>query len=119
MLQKWQAYHRYRQTYDETWKETIEKAWNDYKSDWEAENPNLSIPRTKHFEVMNEFIKKTFNDETPEKKQEVEDFRRKLKEEKDEQLKEDPNAEYQKYVPVMTPTQVLKAVSHPFQKRNR
>jgi hypothetical protein len=101
MLQKWQAYHRYRQTYDATWKGTVENAWTDYKTEWEAENPDVTIPRTKHFEVMNEYIRKTFDDETPEKKQEVEDYRRRLKDEKEEVLNEDPNADYQTYV--MTP----------------
>ena len=53
---------------------------------------------------MNEYIRTTFNDETPEKKQEVEDYQRKLKDEMDEVLDEDENAMYQTYV--MTPTPV-------------
>jgi 23S rRNA G2445 N2-methylase RlmL len=98
MLQKWQAYHRYRQTYDATWKDAVEKAWTDFRSEWEAENLDVPIPRTKRFEVMNDFIKKTFNTETAEKKEEVEDYRKKLKEEKVEILIDDQNAEFQTYV---------------------
>ena len=104
MLQKWQAYHRYRQTYDETWKMTLEKVWTDYKSQWEAENPEITIPRTKHLEVINEYIKKEFEDESPEKKQEVEDYRKRLKDDVDEVLDEDQNVNYQTYV--MIPMQV-------------
>lgn len=98
MLQKWQAYHRYRQTYDETWKSIVDKVWTDYKIQWEDENPGVAIPQSKRFEVMNEFIRKTFNDETPEKKQDVEEYRRKLKEEMNEVHDEDQNASYQTYV---------------------
>jgi hypothetical protein len=111
MLQKWQAYHRYRQTYDETWKSTVDKVWIDYKKQWEDENSCLPIPRNKRFEVMNEFIRKTFNDETPEKKQDVEEYRKKLKEETDEVQDEDQNAGYQTYVTNIT--QVEAPVSHP------
>jgi hypothetical protein len=109
LLQRWQAYHRYRQTYDETWKSTVDKVWIDYKNQWEIENLGEAIPRNKRFEVMNEFIRKTFNDETPEKKQEVEEYRRKLKEEVDEVHDEDQNASYQTYV--TTPTQVGTGIS--------
>jgi len=114
MLQKWQAYHRYRQTYDATWKATVEKAWTDHKSEWEAENPGVAIPRTKHFEVMNEYIKKTFDDETPEKKQEVEDYRKKLKDEKDEGVNEDN--EYQTYVTV---TAQVGSITHTITQWNK
>jgi uncharacterized protein YdcH (DUF465 family) len=44
---------------------------------------------------MNEYIRETFNNETPEKKEEVEEYRRKLKDEMDEVLDEDQNASYQ------------------------
>lgn len=98
MLQRWQAYHRYRQTYDGTWKETVDKAWTDYKTQWDAENPNEAIPCNKHFQVMNDYIRKTFDEETPEKKQEVEEYRKKLKEEMDEGLEDDQNDNFQTYV---------------------
>jgi hypothetical protein len=104
MLQKWQAYNRYRHTYDATWRATIEKVWADYKSQWEAENPGVEIPRNKHFTVTNEYIMKEFQEETPEKIQEVEEYRRQLKDEADEVPDEDQNANYQTYV--MIPTQV-------------
>jgi hypothetical protein len=68
LLQKWQAYHQYHQTYDVTWKSTVKKAWTDYKSQLEAENPGVAISN-KHFK---EYIRKTFNEETLEKKEEVE-----------------------------------------------
>ena len=84
-----------------TWKATVEKSWTDYKSQWEAENPGLAIPK-KGFEVMNEYIRKMFNDETPEKQQEVKEYRRKLKDETDEVLDEDQNASYQTYVMIPT-----------------
>jgi hypothetical protein len=95
LLQKWQAYHKYRQTYDTTWKATVEDVWTNYKSEWDAENPGVSIPRNKGFEVMNEYIRRMYNDETPGKKEEVEEYRRKLKDEMDEALDEDQNATYQ------------------------
>jgi hypothetical protein len=103
MLQKWQAYHRYRQTYDETWKATVEKVWSDYKSNWEDENRGVAIPRNKHFEVINEYIRKAFNEESPEKKAEVEEYRKKLKDETDEVLEEDQNTIYQTYVTTDNP----------------
>jgi hypothetical protein len=104
MLQKWQAYHRYRLTYDDTWKATVDNVWTDYKSQWEAENPGVAIPRNKHFEVMNEYIKKTFNEETAQKKEEVEEYRKKQKDEIVEVLDEDQNASYQRYVTTDTPS---------------
>lgn len=102
MLQGWQAYHRYRQTYDQTWKSTVDKVWIDYKNQWEEENLGVAIPRSKHFEVINDFIRKTFNDETPEKNQDIEEYRRKLKEELDEVQVKDQNASYQTYVATFT-----------------
>lgn len=51
---------------------------------------------------MNEYIRKTFNDETPEKQQEVEEYQRKLKDETDEVLNEDQNASYQTYMTIPT-----------------
>lgn len=78
MLQKWQAYSQYRQTYDKTWKATIEKAWTDYKSQWDCENPGVAPPK-KRFDVMNEFIRETFNNETAERVQEVDEYRKKIK----------------------------------------
>jgi hypothetical protein len=117
LLQKWQAYHRYRQTYDASWKTTVEKTWTDYKNQWEAENPGDAVPN-KRFEVMNEFIRKTFSEETPKIMQEVEDYRRKLKEETDEVLDEDQNASYQTYVTIPTQLEVASGISSPMQ-RNR
>ena len=117
MLQKWQAYHRYRQTYDTTWKATVDKAWTDFKTEWEAKNIDVPIPRMKHFEVINDFIKKTFNEETAEKKEEVEDFRKKLKEEKDDVLNEDQNAEFQMFV--IYHSHLDCHFAHQFQQRDR
>jgi hypothetical protein len=88
---------------------TVEKAWTDYKTQWDTENPNMAIPRTKHFQVMNDYIKKMFEEETPEKKQEVEEYRKKLKEEMDEGLDDDQNDNYQTYV--TTPTQIRYSIS--------
>ena len=52
--------------YDKAWKATVEKAWTDYKSQWDRENPGVAPPK-KCFHVTNEFIRQTFNDETPER----------------------------------------------------
>lgn len=103
MLQKWQAYHQYCQKYDETWKVMVEKVWSDYKRNWEDENRGVAIPQNKHFEVINEYIRKAFNEESPEKKVEVEEYQKKLKDKTDEVLEEDQNAIYQMYVTTDNP----------------
>jgi Mg2+ and Co2+ transporter CorA len=97
MLQKWQAYSQYRQTYDKEWKTTIEKVWTDYKSQWDRENPSVTPPK-KRFDITNEFIREAFNNETAERVQEVDKYRKKIKEESAaERLvnDEEQNATYQ------------------------
>jgi hypothetical protein len=81
MLQAWQAYHRYRLTYDSEWNGAIDEVWEKYRSDWLAKNPRVKPPK-KRFEMANEFIKETYMTETPEKVAEVDEYRKKLKEEK-------------------------------------
>jgi len=96
MLQAWQAYHWYRLTYDPEWNNTIDETWKKYQSDWEAENPGVKPPK-KHFVIMNDFIRKNYAEETPERVKEVDEFWKKLKDE-EAATPEDKNKKYQAYV---------------------
>ena len=77
-LQGWQAYHAL--TYESQWKPEIDKIWAEYKTEWESEHPDQKPEKTR-FEIMNDFMKEKFAQATPEILKEVEDYRKKLKEE--------------------------------------
>ena len=95
MLQMWQAYHRYQLTNNEGWKDAVEKAWTDYKEEWEAENPGVA-PKKKRFEITNEFVRRKLDEEGPEKLKEVDECRKNLKYNVEGDA--NTNAKYQEYV---------------------
>jgi len=76
MLQPWQAYQAL--TYEEKWKPQIDKVWESYKEDWARENPGEKLPKTR-FQIMVEFIKEKFANESEEMKQRCEVYRKENK----------------------------------------
>ena len=76
--QEWQAYHAL--TYESQWKPEIDKTWAEYKIQWKSEHPNEKPEKTR-FEIMNNFMRKKFAEATPEMLKQVEDYRKKIKEE--------------------------------------
>lgn len=80
VLQAWQAYHAL--TYESQWKAEVDKTWAEYKIQWEAEHPNQQQkPEKTRFEIMTDFMKEKFAQETPEVLKQVEEYRKKTKEE--------------------------------------
>jgi len=77
-LQGWQAYHAL--TYESQWKADVDKIWVEYKTQWESEHPDEKPEKTR-FEIMNDFMKEKFTQATPEILKQVEDYRKKVKEE--------------------------------------
>jgi len=77
LLQGWQAYHA--MTY-ESWKPEIDKTWAEYKIQWEAEHPDEKPEKTR-FQIMNDFMKEKYAQATPEVLKQVEDYRKKVKDE--------------------------------------
>ena len=65
LLQGWQAYQAL--TYATKWKPHVDTAWNEYKSAWASENPDTKAPKNR-FQVMVEFMKAKYAEETPEMK---------------------------------------------------
>lgn len=92
MLQGWQAYHCYRLTYDSEWRGKVDQVWEDYRLDWLKNNPGVKPPK-KQFDITNEFIKEKYTAETPDKVNEVNEYRKKLKEEGE--MGETENGKYQ------------------------
>ena len=72
-LQAWQAY--YALTYQNRWKPHINRAWAEYVRNWTAENGNTKPPITR-FQIMMEFMKKKFNEETEDMKNRCELYRK-------------------------------------------
>ena len=72
MLQDWQVYHLL--TYETVWKPYVDKEWETYKVEWEVEYPKEKPPKSQ-FQIMNEFIKEKYNNETDEMKEKCEDYR--------------------------------------------
>jgi hypothetical protein len=77
MLQAWQAYHAL--TYDSQWKPHVDKEWEKYKAEWEVENPETK-PAKKRLQIMVEFMKEKFKNETEEMKAQCEEYRMARKE---------------------------------------
>jgi hypothetical protein len=71
MLQAWQAYHSL--TYESKWKPFVDEKWQTYKTEWESEHPNEKPQKTR-FEIMNEFIKEKFANETDNMKEQCETY---------------------------------------------
>ena len=78
VLQGWQAYHAL--TYETQWRAEVDKLWAKYKSEWESEHPDEKPEKTR-FEVMNDFMKEKFAQASPEVLKEVEEYRKKMREE--------------------------------------
>ena len=73
MLQPWQAYQAL--TYESKWKTEVDAAWSMYKSTWTTEHPEEKLPKSQ-FQIMIEFIKEKFEQESDEVKKQCEDYRR-------------------------------------------
>ena len=67
-------------TYESQWKADVDKIWVEYKTQWESEHPDEK-PKKTRFEIMNDFMKEKFTQATPEILKQVEDYRKKVKEE--------------------------------------
>lgn len=72
MLQAWQAYHAL--TYEKKWKPFVDEAWEAYKTEWVSENPTEKPPKNR-FQIMVEFMREKFNDETEDMKSRCEEYR--------------------------------------------
>ena len=72
MLQDWQAYQAL--TYEQQWKPHVDEAWATYKTEWEAEHPNEKPPK-KRIQIMVEFMKEKYKNETVEMKARCEEYR--------------------------------------------
>lgn len=77
MLQDWQAYQLL--TYDKQWKSQVDKEWETYKTEWEAEHPDEKGPPKNRFQIMVEFIKEKYKNETDEMKARCEEYRQERK----------------------------------------
>jgi hypothetical protein len=89
LLQGWQAYHAL--TYESQWKDEVDKTWAEYKIKWESEHPDQKPGKTR-FEIMTDFMKEKFAQATPEILKQVEDYRKKMKEENPFPGREDSEA---------------------------
>ena len=78
MLQSWQAYHAL--TYEKQWKPYVDKKWEMYKEEWEAGNPTEKKPPKSRFQLMVEFMKEKYENESVEMKLRCEEYRRARKE---------------------------------------
>jgi hypothetical protein len=73
MLQDWQAYQAL--TYEEKWKSHVDKEWEAYKTEWEVEHPDEKRPPKNRFQIMVEFMKDKYKNETDEMKARCEEYR--------------------------------------------
>jgi hypothetical protein len=78
MLQPWQAYEAL--TYENQWKQNVDKAWDDYVATWNAEHPDEK-PGKRRLIFLMEFMKEKLDAETDEMKKRVEDYRLSIKSE--------------------------------------
>jgi hypothetical protein len=94
-LQAWQAYHAL--TYQSQWKPHIDTAWSEYQEAWTAEHPTEK-PEKNRFQIMIEFIKQKYNEESEEMKKKCEEYRDERPEDRDStpvKLESDINADFQ------------------------
>ena len=75
MLQAWQAYQAL--TYETKWKPDVDTAWNDYKLAWASKNPNEKTPKNR-FQIMIEFMKEKYAEETNKMKEHCEVYVKEL-----------------------------------------
>jgi O6-methylguanine-DNA--protein-cysteine methyltransferase len=85
ILQPWQAYHAL--TYQSQWKPQVDTAWSEYKETWMAEHGSDEKPEKGRFQIMVEFMKQKFSEETEEMKKQCDEYR---KPEKCEELSPTP-----------------------------
>jgi hypothetical protein len=78
MLQSWQAYHAL--TYKKQWKPVIQEKWSTYHKEWTSEHPNEKPAKTR-FQLMVEFMKEKYDQESPEMKERCEEYRKCLRDE--------------------------------------
>ena len=102
MLQGWQAYQAL--TYESQWKPFIDEEWDRYTKEWVSKHPNEKPPKTR-FELMIEFVKEKYENETEEMKERCEEFRKTLKEESvvADSERSARNMEFQVYVSTAVP----------------
>ena len=72
-LQPWQAYHAL--TYRSQWKSHVDTAWSEYQKSWTAEHPTEK-PEKSRFQIMVEFMREKYNEETEEMKKKCEEYER-------------------------------------------
>jgi hypothetical protein len=72
-LQAWQAYHAL--TYRSQWKPHVDTAWSEYQKAWKAEH-STEKPEKNRFQIMVEFMKEKYNEETEEMKKKCEEYER-------------------------------------------
>jgi hypothetical protein len=92
-LQPWQAYHAL--TYRSLWKTHIDTAWSEYQRAWSDEHPSEK-PEKSRFQIMVEFMKQKYSEETEEMKKKCEEYER--PEERDQtpvKSESDLNADFQ------------------------
>ncbi|KJA16797.1 hypothetical protein HYPSUDRAFT_147224 [Hypholoma sublateritium FD-334 SS-4] len=70
--QPWQAYQR--MTYETQWKDVIDKAYDELRAEWKPKAPG-DIFNLSRFEFMNDFMRKKYEEQSPEVKAKVEEFR--------------------------------------------
>jgi len=94
MLEGWQAYHAL--TYEDKWKKDVDKVWSNYKSAWKSEHPDKKPPKNR-FQILIEFIKEKYAEETTKMKERCEEYRKKDHEEKLEasKIESTTNTKYQ------------------------
>jgi hypothetical protein len=58
----------------------IQELWNTYRKEWISKHPNEKPPKTR-FQIMFEFMRDKYAQETPEMKAECEEYRRSRRDE--------------------------------------
>ena len=73
MLQLWQVYHAL--TYQNQWKSVIQGLWDTYQTEWLSKHPDEPKPPKTHLQMMVEFMKEKYNQETNEMKAKCDEYR--------------------------------------------
>ena len=74
MLHAWQAYHAI--TYEKQWKGEVDKVWAQYKAQWVSEHTDTKKPEKTRFQIMCEFMKEKYEEQTEEMKERCEEYRK-------------------------------------------
>ena len=62
-------------TYQNQWKSVVQEEWVTYQKKWISEHPNEPTPAKTRFQIMVEFMKEKYNQETEEMKAKCEAYR--------------------------------------------